>query len=299
MKIMNVRVCLSVFSLLGLGLAGETHAAGPVAAQQSVTQIQSSLSEASAGGWRRWGRHCCGYGYGMGYGYGGYGGYGYGYPSFGYAGYGYGGGGYGGGMTYGYPAYSYSMYRPRVYSTYSYAAPYQSTYCCGGGGYSGLYGASNYSYGSQPLYASSGYSTGYAAAPAYGASSYGNPVYTPSYSSPTVISSPSLVYPTSNGYSVPATSAPATSAPYPAPPVEIPQPSAFRAPIAGVPMDTASYGYPTYVAPGVGTSVVNNPVYSPTFAYTGASPAAYTPTGYTYSPSAPTTLTRLSAGIVW
>lgn len=303
MRFLNRYVCLSVMSVMGLGLLGqESNAAGPAVAQQSIAQIQSQLTQASIG-WRHW-RRCCGYG-GWGYGGWGYGGWGGGYRGWGYGGYGgwggyggYGGyyGGYGypyyGGYTgysyvrpviYSYPAYSY--YTPRYYSSYSYASPY----CCSNSTYTPtVYGVSSYSYSPTPAsYTSTAPS--YSVPTVYGGS-------TNVISSPTPISTPSVVYPASNSYQAPA--------PYPGPPVDIPQPSTYRAPIATTPVLTVQNGYSAYPA---APSVISSPSYSPNYAYTGVSATAYNPPSYGYyqlpdpysRPATVSTLSRLSAGIVW
>ncbi len=275
MKTFGVRMGMAVLSLLSLGGFGtESHAAGPASAQLAVTQIQSTLTEASVG-WHRWGRRCCGYGYGYGgWGYGGgWGGY-YG----GYRGY-YGGYSYARPAIYTNPGYYYSSYStPTYYSGYSYS-PYQSACGCGysASSYQPVYSVSSYSYPSQPAVYGSVYST----PTVYGASTYGygTPTYTPSTTSPSVISSPSTVYPSTNTYTAPV------SAPYPAPPVEYSQPSAKRSPVAQQPQQTASsLANPTTVPARVVTPMTNTPMYSPTFAYTGYSPhAAYLPVAYRYS----------------
>lgn len=278
MKTFGVRVCMAALSLVNLGLfVSESQAAGPAATQQAVTQIQSRLSEASVSGWRHWGCRGCGYRYGYGgYGYGGYGyggwggyrsyGYGYAYPSYGY----YGGYSYARPVIYSSPSYSYSS--PVYYSGYNYSSPYQSACGCGNSYAVNTpvsYSVSSYAYPAQP----SAYGTVNSVQPYYGTTS------------PTPISSPTPIAPST------ATPTSLTPAPYPAPPAEYGQPSASRAPIAVLPVQTAQAPVP---------AVINTPVYSPTFAYTGTSQhAAYAPVTYQYSPGNVSNNTLVSYRSAW
>jgi hypothetical protein len=272
MKTVGVRICVSALTLLGMAMAAtESHAAGIATSQQVIAQVQSTLSEASVG-WRR----CCGYGFRRGWGYGfagyGYGGYyGYGYP------YGYGGYAFARPVIYSYPSYyGYRSY-PSYYSGYSYGAP-----CCG---YSysayqpATYNVSSYSYPTQSVvYSPSVYTSSTVPGVPYGTPTYSSGgVYQPSYYSPTVISRPSYistpttVYPSSNGYSAPA----AIPAPYPAPPAEYGQPSVNRSPVAVSPVQTATMT-PFYRPSVAQTALPQHAAYAPSQLGLGYSPATAT-----------------------
>lgn len=287
MKTIRRGICIIALAALSAGfLVSDLKAAGPMTFQQSVTQVQKSLTEASIGCRRCYYRRCCGYGWGGGwYGssYGNYGGYG-----------GYWGWGYSRPYVYSYPTYSNCYYsRPAYYTGYyGYSTPLTSCNC---GGYAtsvyqpNVYTGSTYAYPSQTIvYSSPSYATpSYTVGTVYGApaSTYTAPVYTPTYTSPTPISSPTPI--TSPSISTPSTAAP-TPAPYPAPPVEYAQPSAYRAPIATLPMQTASTTAP----------LISTPAYNPAFAMSNSGHAAYGPMTYTYLTSN-TVVNRFYSGSAW
>ena len=254
MKPIFARAALALLLVMCASLnINQSNAAGPAAAQQTVSQAQSALSEATLG-WHRWGWGYGGWGYGGGWRHGGWGYGGWGYPGY----YGWGGYPYYGvysspviysvptytyAPTYYTPAYSYVRVRPRCcLFGCRYAVAYQPTCCVNS--YvapSSSCCVSSYAYPTQSLvYSSSNVTPASYSSPAP-ASSYGSSgTYVPSDTS---IYSPSTSsYNRSTGANVistqrtlPARSNSTVAAPFPAPPVEYAKPVQVRGPIASVP----------------------------------------------------------------